>query len=451
MAPRGRILATAGVAQVLNVASTTMVTVALPQLSVALHAGDTAQQWIVDAFVLVFASLLVVGGSLGDRYGHRGAMLVGLAVFAAGSLWCAVAPTTGWLISGRVVQALGPPLTIPATLALVNAAYDEPRERAKAIGIWGASSGIGLASGPLLGGVVVDGLGWRWVFGINVPVALLLVFVTFVVVPRDRADAGVRPDLAGAVLFTGGLAFLVYGLIEGRSLGWGSLEVVGVLVAALVLLAAFVRRSLTHDDPLIDLALLREPPFAAANFGAGVIFGALTATAVFVSIFLQRVQGHSALEAGLTLLPQGTLTALLAPVSGRWNARSGPRPPIAAGMAILIAGFVALLPMDAGTSLLETSAAYALLGAGIGLALPTMTAVALDSARVGAAGMAGAIHQTSRQLGQTFAVAILGTIVFAATDYVDGLHAAIATAAVALGVTAAIVLALLRRTGLPHP
>jgi MFS family permease len=171
----GRTLATVTAAQVLNVASSTVVAVALPSIGRELHADGTAQQWVVDAFVLVFASLLVAGGTIADRIGHRTALLAGLSVFALGSVWCAVAPNVEWLVAGRVVQALGPPLTLPASLALVTEAYSDPGARARAIGIWGAGSGTGLALGPLAGGLIVDTLGWRWVFGINLPVCAVLV------------------------------------------------------------------------------------------------------------------------------------------------------------------------------------------------------------------------------------------------------------------------------------
>ncbi len=178
----GRVLATVTAAQVLSVASASVVAVALPALADELDAGGAEQQWVVDAFVLVFASLLIAGGVLGDRRGRRDALLIGLVLFAGGSLWCALAPDVGWLIAGRVLQALGPPLVLPASLAIVTATYRDPERRARAVGYWGAGSGAGLALGPLLGGLLVDGLGWRWVFGINVAVCALLVVLALRVV-----------------------------------------------------------------------------------------------------------------------------------------------------------------------------------------------------------------------------------------------------------------------------
>lgn len=445
MSAPGRTLATVTAAQVLNVASSTVVAVALPSIGRDLAADGTAQQWVVDAFVLVFASLLIAGGTVGDRLGHRRALLAGLTLFALGSLWCAFAPTVEWLVAGRVVQALGPPLTLPASLALVTEAYTDPKARARAIGIWGAGSGTGLALGPLVGGLIVDALGWRWVFGINVPIcAALVAFILTGIPARRPARAGAPPDVRGAVLLTAAVAALVFGLIEGRDLGWGSAPVLGALAGAVVLGALSTRRWARHPAPLVDLTLLRERRFAGANLGAAVLYGALTGSAVYVSVFLQSVQDRSALEAGLVLLPQGALTAAFAPVAGRLTASVGARVPIAAGMAIATAGFLALLRLEPGTSLPATCWAFGLLGIGTGLALPPMTAVALSSARAGAAGMASAIHQASRQLGQTFAVAVLGTIVLSHGDLVAGLHRALLVAAVAIAVAGVAVTRMVR-------
>lgn len=441
----GRTLATVTAAQVLNVASSTVVAVALPSLARELHAGGTAQQWVVDAFVLVFASLLVVGGTLADRLGHRGALLAGLTLFALGSLWCLLAPSTGWLIAGRVVQALGPPLTLPASLALVTDAYADPAARARAIGIWGAGSGTGLALGPLLGGVIVDTLGWRWVFGVNVPICALLVLLAATTIPEHRPPRpGTRLDVLAAVVLTAAVALLVFGLIEGRRLGWTSAATLGVFAGAVVLGAAFVRRSLGRPAPLVDLTLLRERRFTGANLGAAGLYGALTGSAVYVSIFLQQVQGRSAAQAGLCLLPQGALTAALAPVAGRLTARVGARVPIVAGMTIATLGFLALVRLQPDSSLPATAWGFGLLGAGTGLALPPMTAVALSAARTGAAGMASAIHQASRQLGQTLGVAVLGTVVFSNAVYVDGLHTSLLVAAAAVAVTGFVVARMIR-------
>ena len=442
----GRILATVTGAQILSVASATSISVALPDIRRDLGAGETELQWIVDAFVLVFASLLVAGGVAGDRRGRRLALVLGLGLFAAGSLWCLLAPSVEWLIAGRVVQGVGPALTLPATLAIVTTTYADPGQRARAIGLWGAGSGFGLAIGPVLGGLLVEGLGWRWVFGANVPAAALLIVLALRGIPRDAIVRAVQPfDWKAAVLLTGGVAALVFGLIEGRELGWGSAPTIGVFAAAVVLLGAFAVQELGHPAPLVELRLLRRRAFLAANLGGAAMFGALTGSAVYISIFLQDGQGRSALEAGLWILPQGALTAMSAPIAGRLVARYGPKPPILAGLAATTAGFLALLGLDTATTLPEAWATFAVIGIGTGLALPPMTVIALGAARPQEAGMASAIHNASRQLGQTFAVAILGTIVFAHASYVDGLHAAIAVTAAGLAIVGLVLAVLVPR------
>lgn len=456
----GRVLATVTAAQVLSVASATVVGVALPSLARDLAADGTEQQWVVDAFVLVFASLLVAGGVLGDRRGRRTALLVGLALFGLGSLWCFVAPTVEWLIAGRVVQALGPPLVLPASLAIVGSAYADPAARARAIGYWGAGSGLGVALGPLVGGLLVDGLGWRWIFGINLPLCAGLAWLALREIPRDRPGVPAHPfDALAALLLTSAVALLVFALIEGRELGWGSAEVLGALITTAVLGAAFARRERGHPAPLVDLRLLRHRSFVAANLGGATLYGTLTGLAVYLSVFLQSVQGRSALETGLCLLPQGALVVLCAPLAGRITGRFGPGPPILAGMAIFAVAIVALLRLDTGTPFAEVWWAFALLGAGTGIALPAMTVTALSAAPAERAGMASAIHNASRQLGQTLGVAVLGTIILAragegaeasvlegvaAADWVAGLHSALVVAAGAV-MAAMLVIAVLNR------
>lgn len=440
----GRVLATVTGAQVLSVASATVVAVALPSLARDLGASGTEQQWVVDSFVLVFASLLVAGGALADRLGRRAAFLAGLGLFAAGSAWCALAPTVELLFAGRVLQGCGPALVLPASLGIVRAAYDDPAARARAVGLWGAGSGTGVALGPLLGGGLVETLGWRAVFAVNVPVCALLVVLALRVVPRDRPAHRAAPfDAIAAVLLTLAVALATFAVIESRALGTA---VVPVAVAAAVLLVLLWRRERRHPAPLIDLGLLRDRAFVAANLGAGVLFGALTGIAVYLSVFLQGVQGRGALEAGLVLLPQGALVALCAPLAGRAVARAGPRLPALGGMAATAAGLLALTALERDTSAAVAGLALALTGAGIGFALPPMTATALSAARARDAGMAGALHNASRQLGQSFGVAALGAIVLGAGDFLGGLHLALGAAAAAVA-AAGIAVALL----LPRP
>jgi DHA2 family methylenomycin A resistance protein-like MFS transporter len=448
----GRILATVTAAQVLSVASATVVAVALPALARDLAAAGAEQQWVIDAFVLVFASLLIAGGALADRYGRRTALLAGLTIFSVGSLWSALAPSTEWLIAGRVVQGLGPPLVLPASLAIVTTAYRDPARRARAVGVWGAGSGVGATLGPLLGGLVVDGLDWRWVFGVNLPICVLLIVLTLRNVPRDRPKRSPYGfDGLAALLLTASVALLTFALIEGRQLGWGSAAILGTLGATVLLGWAFVVRERRHPAPLVDIGLLRHRAFVGANVGGAVLFAALLGLAVYFSVYFQQVQGRSALETGLCLVPQGLLTAVCAPFAGRMAARTGPRLPILVGMGMACVATLALLRLEADTPIGDVWWALALFGAGAGIALPPMTITALAAVPAEQAGMASAIHNASRQLGQTFGVAVLGTIILAsasaaaehgrltgalASDWVDGLHLALLACAGALALTA---------------
>jgi DHA2 family methylenomycin A resistance protein-like MFS transporter len=442
----GRVLATVTAAQVLSVASATVVSVALPSIARDLGAGEAEQQWIVDAFVLVFASLLVAGGVLGDRRGRRDVFVAGLALFAAGSLWCALAPTVELLLVGRVLMALGPPLVLPASLAIVTATYADPARRARAIGLWGAGSGLGVATGPLLGGVLVELASWHLVFAINVPLALGLAVLALRTVPRDRPP---RPATAfdglGAVLLTAGVGLVVFALIEGRELGWSSPAVLGVAAAAVAMLVAFGAWERRHPAPLVDLALGRQGPFVAANVGGGLIFFSLLGAAVFFSLFFQAVQGRSALAAGLALLPQGLAIVVIAPVAGRLTGRLGPRIPMLGGLALQAAGLLLLVGVERSSGVADLAWRFAVLGAGAGLALPAMTVTAVSSVPAARTGMASAIHNASRQLGGTLGVAVLGSVVFGAAGFVDGLRAAMVLSAVLLGLGALVVLALVPR------
>jgi MFS transporter, DHA2 family, methylenomycin A resistance protein len=451
----GRVLATVTAAQVLSVASATVVAVALPALARDLGADGAEQQWVIDSFVLVFASLLVAGGVLGDRYGRRRALLVGLALFATGSLWCALAPSVEPLLVGRVVQGTGPALVLPASLAIVGATYSEPLARARAVGIWGAGSGTGVALGPLVGGGLVEAFGWRAVFAINVPACALLAVAALRNVVHDRPAPARHPfDAPAAVLVTLAVAAVTFTVIEGRQLGWTSAPVLGAVAGAAVLLTAFVRHERGHPAPLVDLAVLRERRFVAANLGGAVLFGALTGSAVYLSVFLQQVQDRGALEAGLVLLPQGVLIAATSPLTGAIVARVGTRPPILAGMTVCCVALLGLVTLDGGTSALHAGAVLGLLGIGTGLALPPMTATALGAVRSRDAGMASALHNASRQLGQTFGVAVLGAIVVAHAEqgaFLEGLHLAVATAAgavAAAGVAIAWLVPREARTGM---
>ena len=428
-------------AQVLTVANSNVIAVALPQLSAEIGASPVQRQWIVDAFVLVFAALLVAGGVLADRYGRRRAFLVGLAVFAAGSLACALVSEPGLLIAARVLQALGPPLILPASLSIVSATFPDPIARARAIGAWGAGSGLGIAVGPVIGGIVVSGLGWRWTFGLSAIAALGLAAAALAFVPRDRPSApAARFDHLGALLVTAALASLVFGLIEGPVRGWTSPAVLAAFVATVALVAAFVGVERRHPAPLVDLELVRRPVFAAANLAAATMMFVLLATSVYLSEFLQTFRHDTPMAAGLALLPLGLATAILAAVSGRLTARVPASTLIVIGLVCSAGGALLLSRVGTGS---QWPALFAL-GAGAGIALPATTATAIAAVAATRAGMASAIHNAGRQIGATLGVATLGSVVTANADYADGLSIALLVGAAALLASATVVRLALR-------
>ncbi|MCW3013112.1 MAG: transporter [Solirubrobacterales bacterium] len=459
-------LLTVIVAQILSIASATVIAVALPGLGRDLGATGPEQQWVVDAFVLVLASLLIAGGVLGDRHGRKVAFLAGVTVFAVGSLWCALSPTIEWLLAGRVLQALGPALVLPASLAIVTEVYPDPAARARAIGLWGAGSGVGLASGPTLGGAIVDAVGWRGVFAVNVPICLLLLLAGWRFIPWVRpARATIRFDVAGALLLTLAVATLAFVIIEGREAGWTSVVILGAGAVCVAAAAAFTAVERRHAAPLIDLALLRHRAFVVANLGGAGASFAFVGCIVFLSVFLQQVQGRSPGEAGLCLLPLGAATAACAPFAGRLTARLGARIPMLCGLALATVAMTLLtvrLQVDLGAGSLAWM--LGVLGAGIGLALPAMTVTAVGSVEHARAGMAAAVHNACRQLGQALGVAVVGTVVFAeagsasdagrrllgadAVAWTDGLHTGLTLCAVLLAV-ALVGVALLVPRGRP--
>jgi MFS transporter, DHA2 family, methylenomycin A resistance protein len=448
-------LAVVACGQFLGVMSTSVVSVALPTIGRELDASTTALEWIVDAYVLVFASLIVAGGVLSDRRGRKPMFVLGVALFGLGSLLAGLAPSVGVLIGARVVQGLGPAIVLPGSLAIISAIFRDPRERAAAIGLWSASSGLALAVGPALGGALVDGLGWRWVFLINVPLCALLVAAAIVSIPPIRPDPGRGFDVLGAALITLGVGSLAFALIESQSRGWGSALVLGAAVLAVVTLVGFVLYQLRREDPLVDVRLFRIPAFTAANVTGLVVFFAFIGAIVYFSAYFQDVQGRSAADAGLLVLPIGVALALTAPVSGRLTGRLGPRTPMLVGLIVCGAAMLGLVGLTPDSGLGDEWWDFALVGLGAGLALTPMTATAVGAVRPERAGMASAVHNSMRQIGQVLGVAVLGALVYAGLGgsvpagrrldaageraYVDGLHHAMLVSGLALLAAAALV------------
>jgi MFS transporter, DHA2 family, methylenomycin A resistance protein len=400
----------------------TIVNVALPRLQADLGAGVGSLQWIVDGYAVALASLMLPCGDLGDRHGHKRVVLAGLAAFGAGSLAAGLAPGAGLLVAGRVVQGVGAALLLPGTLAVVSRAYPDAAERARAIGIWAAISSLALPAGVIAGGALVDGPGWRWAFLVNLPLIAVALPVTARVVRESREPAARAPDVPGAALTAALLAALIFAIIAGS---------VAASVAAAALLAALVAVERRRSDPMMPAALLNRPAFAAANVVAAAMNLGTLGTLFVLTLFLQDVQGRSALGAGVAILPAFGLLAVVAPLTGRLVGRIGPRGPMVAGL-LVAAGGLALLADDA---LLVASMLW---GLGLGLLTPAVVAAAMGAVPAERAGLAAAVNNTARQAGGAIGIAASGAVAGspARAGFVHAVHG-VALGAAALYVAAA--------------
>jgi EmrB/QacA subfamily drug resistance transporter len=402
----------------------TIVNVALPAIRLDLHASITSLQWTVDAYTLVLACFLMLAGATGDRVGRRRTFQVGLGLFGAGSLLCSLAPSIGWLIAARAVQGLGGTMLNPVAMSIVTNVFTDPRERARAIGVWGSVVGISLGLGPVLGGVLTQTVGWRAIFWVNVPVVLLAIAATARYVPESRAPHARRPDPVGQVLVVVLLASVVTAVIEGPRAGWGSALIVGLGGLALVALVALLVWERRRFEPLIELRFFSSVPFSSATVVAVCAFAAFGSFLFLSTLYLQEVRGMSALDAGLALLPAAVTATICAPLSGRMVASRGPRVPlVVAGIATTAVAVVIAL-VGATTPLWVLLVAYGVYGIGFGLVNPPITNTAVSGMPRAQAGVAAAVASTSRQIGSSLGVAVSGTIVAVAASVATGLSAA---------------------------
>ena len=391
----------------------TIVNLALPAIRRDLGSSLSGLQWVIDAYTVVLAGLLMLGGSTGDRIGRRRTFQAGLVLFGTASLLCSLAPTTGWLIAFRAVQAVGGSMLNPVAMSIITNVFTDRAERAKAIGVWGSVIGLSMALGPLLGGVLVDSVGWRSVFWMNVPVVVAVVVLTARFVPESRAPHARRFDAPGQLLMIVLLVGLTFGIIEGPGLGWGSPLIVGSFGAAGAALVALLVVESRRLEPLLDPRFFASVPFSAATLIAVAAFAAFAGFLFLNALYLQDVRGYSPLHAGLLTLPMAVMTALLPVVSGRMVARSGARLPLViGGVAIAVAGCL-LLTLDVDTSLLLVAVAYVVFGIGFGMINAPITNTAVSGMPVAQAGVAAGVASTSRQVGSALGVAVLGSLVTA--------------------------------------
>jgi EmrB/QacA subfamily drug resistance transporter len=404
----------------------TIVNVALPSIRRDLDASVASLQWTTAAYTVVLASLLMLGGSTADRLGRARVFKLGLALFTAASLACSLAPGIGWLIAFRVVQGAAGAMLNPVAMSIIRNTFEDPRERAQAIGIWGAVVGISMALGPVLGGVLV-GLSWRAVFLVNIPIGLAAIALTARFVPESRAPRPRRSDPVGQALVVLMLASLTSAIIEGPSLGWSSPWIVALAVTAGVSLVTLVLYELRRVDPLIEPRFFASRPFSAATVIAIAAFTAFGGFLFLNTLYLQEVRGLSPASAGLCTLPIAAMTVLCSPIAGRVVGARGVRGPLVVGGLGLGAGGLMLVSLSADTSLGWLLGAYCIFGLGFGAVNPPITNTAVSGMPPSQAGVAAAVATTSRQVGLTLGVAIVGAVVTAGLGG-GSLHDDLATA-----------------------
>ncbi|MFE1045420.1 MFS transporter [Streptomyces olivaceus] len=398
----------------------TILNVALPSMQRDLHASTSGLQWAIDAYTLVLAALLMLSGSTADRIGRKRVFMTGLVVFTLGSLLCSLAPDLSSLVVFRMMQAVGGSMLNPVAMSIITNTFTDPRERARAIGVWGAVVGISMAAGPLVGGVLVESVGWRSIFWVNLPVGLAALLLTLRFVPESRAPKGRRPDPLGQLMVIVLFGSLTYAIIEAPDAGLTTVLPFAVLaLAALVGLLLYEPR---RAEPLIELRFFRSAPFSGATVIAISAFAALGGFLFLSTLYLQNVRGLSALEAGLWMLPMAVPTFLCAPLSGRLVGSRGPRLPLLiAGGALTVSGAL-FAAFEAETSDVTLFVGYVLFGVGFGFVNAPITNTAVSGMPRAQAGVAAAVASTSRQLGQTLGVAVVGAVLAAgvsASSYRD--------------------------------
>lgn len=386
----------------------TVLNVALPAMQSDLHASTAGLQWTIDAYTLVLAMLLMLAGSTADRIGRKKVFMAGLVVFTLGSLLCSLAPNLELLVAARMMQAVGGSMLNPVAMSIITNTFTDPRERARAIGVWGAVVGISMAAGPLLGGLLVESVGWRSIFWINLPVGLVALLATLRHVPESRAPEPRRPDPVGQLLVVALFGPLTYAIIQAPEAGAEvSAPFAAVALAALAGLLWYERRRV---EPLVDLRFFRSAPFSGATVVAVSAFAALGGFLFLSTLYLQNVRGLDALHAGLWMLPMAVPTFLCAPLSGRLVGSRGPRLPLLiSGAAITVSGLLFAV-FEAETSDVTLFLGYVLFGVGFGFVNAPITNTAVSGMPRGQAGVAAAVASTSRQLGQTLGVAVIGAV-----------------------------------------
>jgi EmrB/QacA subfamily drug resistance transporter len=387
----------------------TVVNVALPDIRSELGASFTDMQWVVDAYALGLATLLLASGSLADLVGRRLVFVTGLFVFVVSSLVCGLSDAPTMLNLARGVQGLGGAMMFATALALIAQEFP-PRERGTAIGLWGATTGFAVAVGPLVGGVITEHLGWEWIFFVNVPVGLLTAAMTLARVPEGERDTSARIDWIGLVTFSGALFCLVFALIRGNGEGWGSAPIVALLTASALLLAAFVATELRISAPMLDLSLFRIRAFAGANVGAFALHASMFAMFLYLVIYIQSILGYSPLEAGLRFLPISVLSFIVSPIAGKLAERLPVRGFMGGGLILVGIGLVLMGGIDPGDDWTTLLPGFIVCGIGIGCTNPALATTAIGVVEPRRSGTASGVNNTFRQVGIATGIAGLGAL-----------------------------------------
>ena len=398
-----------------------VVTTAIPVIRRDLHAGINGLEWTVNAYTLTFAVLLLTGAAIGDRLGRAKVMAAGLTIFTAASAAAALAPSIGALDAARAVQGLGGAIVMPLTLTILSAAVPAER-RGLALGAWGGISGLAIAFGPLVGGAVVDGISWHWIFWLNVPVGLLLIPLALTKL-QETYGPSKRLDLRGLVLASAGLFGIVWGLVRGNQVGWGAGQIVGPIVAGVVLVAIFVLWELRAPAPMLPMRFFRNRTFTLAN-GASLLMSFGMFGAIFLlAQFFQTVQGYSPLGSGLRILPWTAMPMIVAPIAGALSDRIGGHKLLGAGLALQAAGLAWIAAVSTPTTpYADLVGPFTISGIGMGLFFAPVANVVLSSVRPQEEGQASGANNAIRELGGVFGVAVLASIFTAYGGYGTGQH-----------------------------
>ena len=387
----------------------TVVNVALPDIQRSLHSSFSDLQWVVDAYALTLAAFLLTAGVVGDMFGRREVFAIGLAVFSVASLVCGLSTTSLMLNLARAVQGVGGAIMFATSLALIAQAF-QGKDRGTAFGIFGAVSGGAVAVGPLVGGAITSGIGWRWIFFVNVPIGILAIVVTMARMQESRDPNTKRIDWIGFITFSASLFMLVYALVRGNTAGWGSPEIVGLLAGAAVLMVAFIVAELRQREPMLDLSLFRRPAMIGISGAAFTLSASIFALFLYLTLFIQDDLGYGPLAAGVRFLPLTLLAFLVAPIAGRLTVRFPARYMLGVGLLLVAVGCLLMATIQSSSEWTVLLPGFILAGAGIGMINPVLASSAVAVVPPEQSGMASGINSTFRQVGIATGIAGLGAI-----------------------------------------